>query len=117
MNLLNLLMGSAQSSLKVIDIITGDITISNTITDSGTDTFTNEYGSDDIILYGFVDQVYSDDPTQDYGFNIPYVDALGQNIFWVEWTSSNIYARYSNNGNVGVAGTQTATYTILVMVP
>lgn len=119
MNLLDLLMGSAQSSLKVIGKTTGSMTISNSASASTSTTYAHGYGSDDLIIAGYVDSTYSNDPGEHFGYNLPYTDALGHNLAWVEWDSTNIYIKMNNQGNLvgSGTGTWTITYTVLIIVP
>lgn len=117
-NKLKVLLGSDASSLKVIGVYTGTQTISNTASDSNTVTIAHGYGSDDLIIAGFVQIWYSNTPNSPIGYNIPVLSGVGDDLSWVEWDTTNIYIRFSNAGGISPPdATKSQSYVVILMVP
>lgn len=115
---LKAIMGSDASSLKVVGIYTGTQQISNTASDTNTVTIAHGLGTDDLIVAGFTKNWYSNTPTDKYGFNLPYLDGIGDNLSWVEWDSTNIYIIWSNAGGTSPPDLyRLQDYVVILMIP
>lgn len=109
---------SSRASSKFFRKITGTFTRVDGDSANYVHPYAHELENDELFIIGWVKSTNTVNPTEQYFFSLPYVDAMGDVIVEATWDRDNIYVRHPWNGGSDGTGTTVTTleYTLICMI-
>lgn len=106
------------ASAKLYKVVNGTFRRYGDDTDDKVNTIPHGLGNDQLYVGGWVKTTNSTYPGEVYYFGLPYIDALGDDIFTVTWDTVNVYIEnpWDGGGTGNHSDWQDFEYTVIVLI-